>query len=127
MRFSDYKNITVEPFRNLTSADDLGIAEQIQQKFLLWVEDSELSLSEDGEIICEAEVLEAHLERGFFQKVNPLYEKTDELFVELELVISESYTEDIICKIRHGAVGNEMGELIERTVTGLISYFKSHL
>ena len=106
--------------------DDQNISERLYKELTGWFKESGIEVSDNGEIICEGAVVELEIERGFFKKVNPLYERENDFYLEVELVIKEDTTQNTICKIRHGAVGNDIEIIIKRLQAGLFRYFDSH-
>jgi len=125
-RLRSYPSITIKPFKNLTSIDDQNISERLYQGLLTWFEENDVILSDDGDAICEGSVVELKLERDFINKINPFYEKIDDLFLEVELVLREKITHDTVCKIIHGAMGSEVDIIVEQVLADLIRYFGSH-
>lgn len=126
VRFGNYRSITIKPFQNLSFMDDQNISERLYKELTGWFKESGIEVSDNGEIICEGAVVELIIERGFFKKVNPLYERENDFYLEVELVIKEDTTQNTICKIRHGAVGNDIEIIIKRLQAGLFRYFDSH-
>jgi len=126
-RLHSYPNITLKPFENLTSIEDFGIANRIYQGLLTWFEENDIIISDNGAFICKGAVVEFKPERAFYYDLNPFYEnKDDDLFLELELVLVEKTTQEIVCKIRHGVTGPEINIIAEQVLADLIAYFDSH-
>ena len=126
-RLHSYPNITFKPFENLTSIEDFGITKRIYQGLLSWFEENDIVLSDNGALICEGAVVEFKPERAFYYDLNPFYEKKDtDLFLELELVLVEKTTQEIVCKIRHGVIGPEINIIAEQVLADLIAYFDLH-
>lgn len=126
VRLRSYPNLTIKPFQNLTSLDDQNISGKLYQGLLTWFKENDIILLDNGELICEGAIVELKLERGFFSKVNPFYEKEDDLFLELELVLREKNTQETVWKIRHGATGDEVDTIAEQVLADLIRYFDTH-
>jgi len=125
-RFTNYQSITIKPFQNLTSEDDQYACERLHQGLITWFKKNDITLSDNGEIICEGAIVDFKFDRGFIKEINPFYEEYDDLFLELELVMIDETTQDTICKIRHGAVGVEVDVIIKQVLADLIRYFESH-
>ena len=127
VKFSNYRSITIKPFQDLTSIDDQNVCEKVHRELITWFENSDLEVSDAGEIICEGALVELKHKRNFIKGVNPFYEKVDDLSMDVEIVIKEDATQDIICKIRHGAIGSEIDAIVKSVLAGLITYFDSHM
>jgi hypothetical protein len=125
-RLSSYPNITIKPFENLTSLDDQGVTNKIHQGLLNWCKENEIILTDNGELICIGGVVELKLDRAFIYDVNPFYEKEDDFFLVLELVMKEKNTQETICKIRHGVTGSDVNIIAEQVLSDVIGYFDSH-
>jgi hypothetical protein len=126
VRLRSYPSITIKPFKNLSSIDDQNISERLYQGLLTWLKENDITLSDKGEVISEGAVVDLKLDRPFIYNINPFYEKVDDLFLELELVLREKTTNETVCKIRHGTTGPEVDIIVEQTLVDLIRYFERH-
>jgi hypothetical protein len=124
--FSDFHSITVNPVILLAQGPDQKMADKIYQGLTLWVEESDLQLSDSGDLLCEVAIVELNLERSFFNKVNIFDESTDHYLLQIELIITDTKRHYPLLKIRHGAVAPKKNLLLHRVMVGLISYFESH-
>jgi len=127
VRFGNYDSIALAPFQNLTLIDDQNITEVLYKDFMAWFEKSDLTIDNDGEIICEVAIVELKIERDLINRVNPFYEEQKDLLLEIELIIKERDTHDILCKIRHAATASEVDMLAKQLLADLIVYFDSHM
>ncbi len=127
VHFGNYDSIALKPFQNLTLIDDQNITDVLYKEFMAWFEKSDLTLNNEGEIICEVAIVELKIERNFINRVNPFYEKKDDMWLEIELIITERDTQNTLCKIRHGAMASEVDMLSKQLVADWISYFDSHM
>ena len=126
-RFGHYRSITIKPFQNLTSVNEQNVSERLSNGVIQWFEANGIEVSSDnGDMICEGAVVELKLERDFLNKFNPLYEETNDLSLEVELLITERTTHHTISKIRHGVTGHDVGILVARLLDGLVRYFDLH-
>lgn len=126
VRLRSYPNITIKPFQNLTAIDDQNISGRLYQGLLTWLKENDIILLDNGELVCEGAIVGLKLDRDFINKINPFYEKEDDLFIELELVMNEKTTQDTVCKIRHCATGSEVDKIESQVLDDLIRYFDSH-
>ena len=124
--FSDFQSITVNPISVLVPAPDLKMADKIFQGLTLWFEESDIVLSNAGDLICNVAIVDLNLKRSFFSKLNLFDESTDYYWLQIELIITDRKTQYPICKIRHGAVASDKNVLLHRVMVGLISYLESH-
>jgi len=124
--FSDFQSITVNPIVLLAEVPDQKMADKIYQGLTLWFEESDMQLSDSGELLCEVAIVELNLERSFFSKVNIFDESTDHFLLQVELIITDTQRQYPLIKIRHGAVAPKKNLLLHRVMVGLISYFESH-
>jgi hypothetical protein len=127
VRFGNYDSISLKPFQNLTLIDDQNISEGLYEDFMAWFEKSDLTLDNEGEIICEVAIVDLIIEREFLNRVNPFYEENIDLLLEIELIITERDSRDILCKIRHATTASEVDMLAKQLVADLIVYFDSHM
>ena len=125
-RLRSYPNFTIKPFENRTSLDDQGVTHTIHQGLLNWCKENEIMLSDNGELVCIGAVVELKLDRAFIYDVNPFYEKNDDFFLELELVMKEKNTQETICKIRHGVTGPDINIITEQVLSDVIKYLDLH-
>lgn len=126
VRLRSYPNIAIKPFKDFTSMDNYNVSEKLYQELVAWFKKNDLIISDNGELICEGAIVDLKLERFFFEDINPFYEKVDDLFLEIELVMKEKNTGDTVCKISHGAVGSEANVIVEQVKADLIKYFDAH-
>ena len=124
--FSDFQSITINPVVLLAEEPDQKMADEIYQGLTLWFEESELQLSDAGELICDVAIVELDLERSFISKINIFDESTDHFLLQVELIITDTRRQYPLIKIRHGAVAPKKNLLLHRVMVGLISYFESH-
>ncbi len=124
--FSDFQSITINPVVLLAEGSDQKTADEIYQGLTLWFEESDLQLSDAGDLICDVAIVESDLERSFISKVNIFDESTDHFLLQLELIITDTRRQYPLVKIRHGAVAPKKNLLLHRVMVGLISYFESH-
>jgi len=122
-RFSNYQSLSLKPFHSFMDESDQGLALKLDQGLLAWFNEAGITLSERGTIVCEGAIVEAKLERGFFQKFNLFAADRRVFLLEVEVVIRETATNSTICKIRHGALTAEVDSLQERVLAGISSYF----
>ena len=122
-RFSNYPSISLTPFQLFMNETDQGLADQLTQGLLAWFKEAGIELSDSGTIVCEGAIVEAKLERGFFQKINLFAEDKRDFLLEVEIVIKEPATNTTICKIRHGAIAEDLDSLQEAILAGITSYF----
>jgi len=127
VRLGNYDSITLKPFHNFTLVEDQNITAVLYEDFKAWLDKSDLTLDNEGELICEVAIVELTLERDFINKVNPFYEKKDDLLLEIELIITERNTQDTLYKIRHGVVASEVAMLTKQLLADLITYFNAHM
>jgi hypothetical protein len=127
VRFGNYDSISLKSFQNLTLIDDQNISDGLYENFMSWLEKSDLTLDNEGEIICEVAIVELIIERDLINRVNPFYEENKDLLLEIELIITERDTRDILCKIRHTATASEADMLAKQLLADLIVYFDSHM
>jgi hypothetical protein len=123
---SNYESITVKPVAVLAPGPDQNMASKIYQGLTLWFEDAEIELVDDGELLCEAAIVEMKLKKSFLKKVNIFDESDDHFLLQIELILTDRKRDYPICKIRHGAVAPEKKLLVHRVMIGLISYFEFH-
>lgn len=124
--FSNFESITVNPVAILAPGPDQNMATDIYKGLTLWFEESEIQLTDDGELLCEVAIVEMNLKKSFLQKVNIFNESTDHFLLQIELIITDRKRDYPICKIRHGAVAPDKNVLVHRVMVGLISYFEFH-
>ena len=124
--FSDFQSITINPVVLLAEGPDQQMADEIYQGLTLWFEESDLQLSDSGELLCEMAIVELDLERSFISKVNIFDESTDHFLLQVELIITDTRRQYPLIKIRHGDVAPKKNMLLHRVMVGLISYFESH-
>lgn len=124
--FSNFESITVNPVAILAPGPDQNMATDIYKGLTLWFEESEIQLTDDGELLCEVAIVEMNLKKSFLQKVNIFDESTDHFLLQIELIITDRKRDYPICKIRHGAVAPDKNVLVHRVMVGLISYFEFH-
>jgi len=122
-RFSNYPSLTITPFHLFIHEPDQGLALKLDQGLLAWFKEAGTTLSDSGTIICESAIVEAKLERGFLKKINLFAEDKRNFLLEVEVVIKESATNTILCKIRHGALAADLDSLKEQVLAGITSYF----
>ena len=122
-RFSNYQSLSLKPFHLFMEEADHGLALKLDQGLLAWFNEAGITLSDRGTIVCEGAVVEAKLEKGFFQKLNLFAADKRDFLLEVEVVIKETATNTTICKIRHGALAAKVDSLQERVLAGITSYF----
>ncbi len=127
VHFGNYDSISLKPFQNLTLIDDQNISEGLYKDFMAWLGKSDLTLDNEGEIICEVAIVELIIERDLINRVNPFHEEQKDLLLEIELIITERDTQDILCKIRHAATASEADMLAKQLLADLIFYFDLHM
>lgn len=125
-RFGRYRSVTIKPFKNLTSVDDQNISQRLYEGVMQWFDDQGVEVSDTGELICKGALVAMKLERNFLDRYNPLYEDKDDLSLEVEIVMTERFTDHVICKIRHGVTGYEVDMLVRECLNDLLEYFESH-
>ena len=125
-RFSDFQSITVNPVVVLVEGPDQKMADKIYQGLTLWFEESDIVLSDAGDLMCDVAIVDLNLERSFFSKVNIFDESTDHFLLQIELIITDRKRQYPLVKIRHGAVAPKKNLLLHSVMVGLISYFESH-
>ncbi len=126
VRLRSYPNITLKPFENLASIDDQGITNRIYKGLQAWFKENDIILLDDGELVCIGALIDLNPNRPFYYEYNPFYEKEDDLFIELELVMREKNTQETICKIRHGVTGTDINIITDQIRADLIRYFEAH-
>ena len=123
-RFSNYQSISLQPFQLFIVGKDQGLARKLDQGLLDWFNEVGITISDSGTIICEGAIVEAKLEKGFFENLNVFDEDKRDFMLEVEVVIKETATNTTICKIRHGAMAADIAVLKERVLAGITSYFR---
>ena len=123
-KFSNYQSLSLKPVHLIIdNKKGQGLASAFDQGFLDWFNETGVTLSERGTIFCEGAIVEAKLEKGFFEKINLFDEDKRDFMMEVEVVIKETGTNTTVCKIRHGAIAAEIPMLQERILAGITSYF----
>jgi hypothetical protein len=125
-RFSNYQSLSLKPFHLFIHVPDKGLAHELDQGLLAWFKEAGITLSDSGTIVCEGAIVEAKLEKGFFEKLNLFAEDKRDFLLEVEVVIKETATNTTISKIRHGAIAAEVALLQERVLAGITSYFSAY-
>jgi len=122
-KFSNYQSLFLKPFHLFIDKKDQGLASNFDQGLLDWFNETGMTLSESGTIVCEGAIVEAKLEKGFLEKINLFDEDKRDFMLEVEVVIKETATNTTVCKIRHGAIAADIPLLQERILAGITSYF----
>lgn len=125
-RLSNYGNLTIKPVSNLTGTDNSTIQAGIHAGLTAWCVQAGITHADDGQISCEAAIVEVRSERGFFEKINVFREEEQEFLLEAEFIIQEQPTQNTLCKIRHGVTALQSDQLAPLLVSGLARYLDAH-